>query len=207
MSSEHAQPGRPRDPQLENRVKAAAIEVFGASGWAGFTLDAVARRAGVGKGSLYLRWADKEELLLDALDALDARIGILTATDTGEARSDLVELVLQFLRLYAGPHGPAALRLGTELRGVKGIEAHFDAMRTSQVNAARAIVRRGVARGQLPKKTPVTLLLDTLCGGAMIHAMVSPEVIDAGSPAARRYADQLVDFVLGAVVPPGEVRS
>ncbi len=204
MSSEHAQPGRPRDPQLENRVKAAAIEVFGASGWAGFTLDAVARRAGVGKGSLYLRWADKEELLLDALDE---RIGILTATDTGDARSDLVELVLQFLRLYAGPHGPAALRLGTELRGVKGIESHFDAMRTSHVNAARAIVKRGVARGQLPKKTPVTLLLDTLCGGAMIHAMVCPEVIDAGSPAARRYADQLVDFVLGAVVTPGEAGS
>lgn len=181
---------------MEKRVKAAAIEVFGAAGWAGFSLDAVARRAGVGKGSLYLRWSNKEALLIDALAE---RIGVLTATDTGEARSDLVELVLQFLRLYAGPHGPAALRVGAEFRGVKGIESHFAALRTSQVNAARAIVKRGVQRGQLPRGTPVTLLLDTLCGGAMIHAMVSPEVIDADTPAARRYADQLVDFVLGAV--------
>jgi AcrR family transcriptional regulator len=196
MGVEQPQPGRPRDPDLEHRVRAAAIEVFGTSGWAGFTLDAVARSAGVGKGSLYLRWSNKEELLLDALTE---RIGVLTAADTGDARSDLVELVLQFLRLYAGPSGPAALRLGTELRGMKGIEAQFTAMRTSQVNAARAIVKRGVARGQLPRTTPVTLLLDTLCGGAMIHAMVSPDAFDATSPAARRYAQQLVDFVLGAV--------
>jgi AcrR family transcriptional regulator len=200
MSADPPQPGRPRDPDLENRVRAAAIDVFGTVGWAGFTLDAVARQAGVGKGSLYRRWANKEALLLDALDE---RIGILTATDTGDARSDLVELVLQFLGLYAGPHGPAALRLGTELRGAKGIKAQFTAMRTSQVNAARAIVKRAVARGQLPRGTPVTLLLDSLCGGAMIHAMVSPGGFDAGSPAARRYAHQLVDFVLGAVTPGG----
>jgi AcrR family transcriptional regulator len=196
VSGEHPQPGRPRDPELENRVRAAAIDVFGTVGWAGFSLDTVARSAGVGKGSLYLRWSNKEDLLIDALDE---RIGVLTATDTGDARSDLVELVLQFLRLYTGPSGPAALRLGAELRGMEGIEAQFTAMRTSQVNAARAIVKRGVARGQLPRTTPVTLLLDTLCGGAMIHAMVSPNVFDATSPAARRYAQQLVDFVLGAV--------
>lgn len=203
MGVEHAHPGRPRDPDLENRVKAASIAVYSAAGWAGFTLDAVARRAGVGKGSLYLRWSTKEDLLLDALDE---RIGILTATDTGDARSDLVELVLEFLRLYAGPSGPAALRLGTELRGEKQIEKRFAALRASQVRAARAIVKRGVARGKLPPSTPVTLLLDTLCGGAMIHAMVSPDVLDAASPAARRYAHQLVDFVLGAVLT-GEAGS
>jgi len=203
MSVVQPQPGRPRDPDLENRVRAAAIEVFGAVGWAGFTLDAVARTAGVGKGSLYLRWSNKQDLLIDALNE---RTGVLTATDTGDARSDLVELVLQLLRLYVGPSGPAALRLGAELRGVKGIEAQFTALRTNQVNAARAIVKRGVRRGQLPRSTPVTLLLDTLCGGAMIHAMVSPDGFDADSPAARRYAHRLVDFVLGAVTG-GETAS
>ena len=180
-------------------MRAAAVEVFGASGWAGFTFDAVARTAGVGKGSLYLRWAGKEDLLLDALDH---RIGQLTATDTGDARSDLVDLVLQFLRLYAGPSGAAALRLGAELRGVKVVESRFTALRTSQVSAARAIVKRGIQRGQLPRSTPVTLLLDTLCGGAMIHATVSPHGIDADGAPARRYANQLVDFVLGAVDAP-----
>jgi len=203
MSVVQPQPGRPRDPDLENRVRAAAIEVFGTTGWAGFTLDAVARTAGVGKGSLYLRWSNKQDLLIDALNE---RTGVLTATDTGDARSDLVELVLQLLRLYVGPSGPAALRLGAELRGVKGIEAQFTALRTNQVNAARAIVKRGVRRGQLPRSTPVTLLLDTLCGGAMIHAMVSPDGFDADSPAARRYANRLVDFVLGAVTG-GETAS
>jgi AcrR family transcriptional regulator len=180
------------------------MDVFGAVGWAGFTLDAVARRSGVGKGSLYLRWADKEELLIDALRD---RIGVLAAADTGDVRSDFAQLALHLLRLYGGPYGLAAMRLYTDFRGVKGIESHFVAFRTSQITAARAIVKRGVQRGELPRKTPVTLLLDTLCGGAMLHTMASPDVLDADSPAARRYADQLVSFVLAAVPGTAEPKE
>jgi DNA-binding transcriptional MerR regulator/predicted nucleic acid-binding protein len=44
-----ARPGRPRDPNLESRVFAAALRVYAEAGWSGFSFDAVARRAGVGK--------------------------------------------------------------------------------------------------------------------------------------------------------------
>ena len=37
--------GRPADPDIERRVIAAALSVYGEVGWAGFTLDRVARRA------------------------------------------------------------------------------------------------------------------------------------------------------------------
>jgi DNA-binding transcriptional MerR regulator len=51
-----ARSGRPRDPDLESRVLAAALRVYAEAGWSGFSFDAVARRAGVGKAPLYLRW-------------------------------------------------------------------------------------------------------------------------------------------------------
>jgi hypothetical protein len=56
-----------------------SIDVFGELGWAGFTIEAVARRSRVGKAAIYLRWPSKAELLVAALRD---RIGPITATDT-----------------------------------------------------------------------------------------------------------------------------
>jgi AcrR family transcriptional regulator len=59
--------GRPRDPGLEQRAREAALDVFAERGLSGLTIDEVATRARIGKSSIYLRWADKESLLADAL--------------------------------------------------------------------------------------------------------------------------------------------
>ena len=60
-----AQAGRPRDPDVDRRVADAAITLFGETGWAGFSVEAVAKQASVGKASIYLRWPTKEALLAD----------------------------------------------------------------------------------------------------------------------------------------------
>ena len=44
-----AKAGRPRDPQLEERVFRAALDLYGEAGWAGFNLTKIAAEAGVGK--------------------------------------------------------------------------------------------------------------------------------------------------------------
>jgi AcrR family transcriptional regulator len=64
--SEVRGPGRPRDPNLESRVFAAVRTIYAEAGWSGFSFDAVARSAGVGKAPLYLRWKTKEDLLLSS---------------------------------------------------------------------------------------------------------------------------------------------
>src|SRR5690242_11838868 len=104
-------PGRPRDPEVDERIARAAMDLFGEAGWAGFAMEAVARRAGVGKASLYLRWSSKEALLTDALTA---SLPHVSDVDTGTLRGDLVELTTQILDLYAGPASRAALRLTLE---------------------------------------------------------------------------------------------
>src|SRR5262249_5955370 len=99
MTTTSAPAGRPRDPEVGRRSGQAAVELFGEAGWAGFSLEAVARRAGVGKASIYLRWQTKERLLADALAAQVANIA---DTDTGNLRDDLVHLARQMLELYLG---------------------------------------------------------------------------------------------------------
>jgi len=200
MSTTPPAPGRPRDPGVDRRITQAALDVFGDAGWAGFAMETVARRAGVGKASLYLRWSSKEALLTDALTA-----GLMQVSDvdTGTLHGDLVELAQQMLDLYAGPSSRAVLRLSLEAGAIPGVAEHYDALRTSQTRAARAIVRRGRDRGELHAATSITLLLDTLVGGAMMHALSTPP--DKRAALAEDTAGQarrLVDFLLHAVTAP-----
>ncbi|GIE73247.1 TetR/AcrR family transcriptional regulator [Actinoplanes palleronii] len=197
MSAAPSGPGRPRDPEVDRRITQAALDVFGEAGWAGFAMETVARRAGIGKATLYLRWSSKELLLTDALTAGLPRV---SDVDTGTLHGDLVELATQILTLYIGPGSRAALRLNLEAATIPGIAEHYARIRSSQISAARDIVRRGVTRGELPDSVPITLLVDTLTGGAMMHALTTPPDERATRlKAAPRHAHQLVDFLLHSV--------
>src|SRR5580698_5697849 len=139
----HVPLGRPRDPDVDRKIAQAALDLFGEAGWAGFAMETVARRAGVGKASLYLRWSSKEALLADAVTLRLARVADV---DTGTLRGDLVELATQMLGIYAGDTGRAALRLGLEAAAIPGVAEHYEAMRRAQARAARGLVRRGLDR-------------------------------------------------------------
>ncbi|MFE5395966.1 TetR/AcrR family transcriptional regulator [Streptomyces sp. NPDC056568] len=190
--------GRPRDNDVDRRVADAAVGLFGENGWASFSIEAVARRAGVGKASVYLRWSSKEELLAQALNL---RLSTVTDVDTGTVRDDLVALVRQLLEQYAGDHGTAALRLSLEARTIPRLAERYQELAEAQILAARAVVRRGIRRGELPEDTSVTFLLDALCGGAMNHALAMPPERRAElAPTAGEYAERFVDFVLASVL-------
>lgn len=59
---------RPRDESLRLRLIEAATLDFATSGFAGSTLDGIARRAEVTKGGVYFHFRSKEELFFAALD-------------------------------------------------------------------------------------------------------------------------------------------
>ncbi|WP_249998176.1 TetR/AcrR family transcriptional regulator [Actinoplanes sp. M2I2] len=187
-------PGRPRDPEVDRRIARAAMDLFGEAGWAGFAMEAVARRAGVGKASLYLRWSTKEALLTHAL-----RVSLphVSDVDTGTLRGDLNELATQILDVYAGPSSRAAIRLMLEGRAIPGVAENYAATRKAQTLAARAIVRRGMSRGELSPAVSVTLLLETLIGGAMMHALTAPP--DGSAAHARKLVGFLLDEVASRV--------
>lgn len=197
-------PGRPRDPHLESRVFAAALGLYSEAGWSGFSFEAVARRAGVGKAPLYLRWKSKEDLLLAALSAQTRDIPI---PDSGDLRADLTDYASQLVASLSNPEGWAFLRIHLEATVVPALHARFSAeIVTPHVEGARALLRRALQRGDLPSQAPVDLLLDSLYGAIVTRMMLSTPVQRAelaGDP--RRYAGRIVDFVLGGPLGPPEL--
>lgn len=80
---------------------------------------------------------------------------------------------------------------------------HFDALRRDQTLVARAMVRRGMARGEIDPDASVTLLLDCLVGGATNHVLSTPPDLEAQLvDSVDQFAGELVDFLLQAAATP-----
>lgn len=103
---EPARPGRPRDPLIDDAVLAATLELLADEGYIRTTIQAVARRAGVGPPAIYRRWANRVELVESALfpelRGRDVEI-------TGDLRTDLQTYVDMFTATFATPAARAAV--------------------------------------------------------------------------------------------------
>lgn len=199
-----SRPGRRRDPSLEPRVVAAALAVYAEAGWSGFSFDAVARRAGVGKAPLYLRWGNKEDLLLAAFGAHTTAI---TITDSGNLRDDLTEYACRLIDSKAGPDGWAFLRLHLEATLIPALHASFSSqIANPHVEGARALLARARERGDLRPGSPTDLMLDSLYGAVLIKIILSPPgERERLAEDPRSYAGQIVDFVLRGLLTAGQV--
>ena len=98
--------GRPRDGAIDVAILGAARELLAENGYGGVTIDRVARRAGVGRPTVYRRWANKAELVFDAVFE---EIETIEIPDSGNAVADLVGLAKVFGRALSSPAAAQAL--------------------------------------------------------------------------------------------------
>ena len=186
--------GRPRDPDVDRRILDAAVLEFGAAGYDGLIMERVAARAGVSKATLYLRWTSRDDLLLACLQALDLHVSEI---DTGNLHSDLRALATSVADLYFSDYGRPTLRLILESERHPVLAVQSQKIRDAQVMAARSIVRRAIERREIAVDTPVSMVLDGLCGALLNHALSTPsELRDHARATLPEYVDRLVDFVL-----------
>ena len=78
--------GRPRDSSVHARILASAAALVVRDGYARVTIEGIAAHAGVGKATIYRRWASKGTLVLEAI----ASIFSIGAPNTGDVRADLI---------------------------------------------------------------------------------------------------------------------
>ena len=168
----------------------------------GFTIDAVAKRAGVGRAAIYRRWPTKIELLIAALEQVTP---LHHPIDTGTLRGDLKELTRQLLSGYQSQSGLVALRVALDARVFPELlEPLTQTISVSRFATTRDIVRRGIDRGELPAASNVTMLLEMLTGAALSHILFSHEA--AGPPATDAdYVERLVNLVLAGPDSASEI--
>jgi AcrR family transcriptional regulator len=181
--------GRPRSEQADRAIIEAALDLFAESGPEGLGIEKVAARAGVGKATIYRRWPGKEDLLLAALAALNAPL----PEPKGESvRDDLAALVDAMRTEAVDPRQVRqfALLLGEGERYPRLIERYVEAVVEPRRDVFRAVLRRGIATGELREATNVEVAVDMLTGTVLARARLGQ-----GRP-ERGYARRVVDELL-----------
>lgn len=190
--------GRPRDSGLEERVYKAACKLYAKYGWAGFNMDKVAKHAKVGKGSLYLRWGNKAEILIGLVDS---RTDFIAGIDTGNLRSDLIEFAHRWLDYMDTDNGVLTHRLTIDARFFPELQKALNKNPyPSYVKSTRLIIHKGIERGELPANTSIALVADLIAGAVSNHIRNTPKhILHDPSHNLHAYINNIVDTVLTGV--------
>lgn len=184
--------GRRLDPRISQDILEATLDLLAAEGYARLSMEAVAHRAGVHKPAVYRRWPTKIDLVAAAISNIASDVD---EPARGNMRDDLVTLVSDAARAARrNPKVTAALRLLAETAADDALAAAVRARVTSpRRTATRAVLERGVARGEILPDVDLDLVVDVLFGTVHSRLLVSRE------PLSRRDVERLVDLVLGGI--------
>lgn len=87
--------GPPRDPARDAQILRAATELLIEGGYPALTMDKAAARAGVGKATVYRRWASRAELAAEALSHAGLTDDVVPVTiGTGRVREELLATLI-----------------------------------------------------------------------------------------------------------------
>jgi len=187
--------GRPKDPDLEEKVYLAAMRIYSDDGWLGFNFDKIARLAGVGKAALYNRWASRENLLRAALEA---RWSSQADIDEGSLEADLKALTRWVLERVASSN--IATNMLADARRYPDFLEAAGPVTARHLKAFRDLLLKSVARGELDKSCNIDLIVQ-LISGALLARFGGP--FQTPRPLRKnereKYIDELVAFILGAL--------
>ncbi|MBH5337065.1 TetR/AcrR family transcriptional regulator [Streptomyces pactum] len=185
MNPQSRRTGRPRSAEADRAILDATRAALVDTGWSKLTMGDVAARAGVAKTTLYRRWANKNELVVDAVAAVFDEH--LEFPDLGDLRADIEAVVLQFAALLELPEIRTALMaVVAESTRDPRLRARI---RTEIVDRQKRLVLLGRARaqdrGDLPRDTDpapaaraADLIFDMVAGTVVHRALVSGEPVD-----------------------------
>ena len=170
-------PGRPRDPVADQAILETTVRLLVEQGYDAMSIEGVAAGAGVGKPTIYRRYASKRELVIGALSSLVSEID--RPGDSGSTRDDLMAFVRQsFGILRQGGFGFAII--GTLLVRERDDPELLELFRSQVVRprleAAAGILRQGIERGEVRSDVPPEIAVQMIVGAIWAgHVAGQPE--------------------------------
>jgi len=179
------------DPRVERSrrvILEATLDELGEIGYGAMTIESVARRAGVGKATIYRHWQGKLALLSDALETLKRPIPPPTE---GPARERIVALLEALVDTLGESRWsrcmPALIDAAARDQTVQRFHQQF-------VSARRRImvdlIAEGIATGELPADLDPVLTSEVLAGPIFYRRLMT------GEPFPPALARRIVDMVL-----------
>jgi len=160
--------GARRNPDSAGAILDAAEAVLVEAGYAGFSIEAVARRARAGKPTIYRWWPSKAALLLDVYQR-QKRVAV---PDTGNLEEDLVGFLQN---LFAHWRDTSSGNVFRSLIAEAQSDKHASAALADYAGGRRAhtgqMVERAKARGEVALDVDAAVVADLIASFAWRHLL------------------------------------
>jgi AcrR family transcriptional regulator len=195
MATAQSARGRPRSAASEQAILTATLDLLEeGQGPATITINAIARRAGVGKDTIYRRWNCKEDLLLEALASQQRAIEVPADVTV---RDGMIIALSELIGRMQRERDRRILRslqsAGNEFPKLK--QRYHDELVAPRRARLRTLVKAGIERGELSGDG------DPYQAALMPFAAVIMSALEdtpiSGNP--RRAAERLVDALLDGI--------
>jgi AcrR family transcriptional regulator len=177
-------PGRPRSAQSHQAILQAALELLAEVGFAAMSMDAIAARAGVGKTTIYRRYASKEELVADAIESIREEIVI---PDTGNLQSDIDTLIQNAAQITLNPIGrqTVAMIISSASSNPQFAQIYWTKYLQPRRKAFAVVLERAKARNEIQANLDSDLIFDTM-SGIMLYALIFQPPSESWTTYVRR---------------------
>lgn len=195
-----------RNPaERPKQILRAALEVFGKTGVARSTLDEIADRAGVSKGTIYLYFPSKEELFRRTVKSVLASAGASPDTlGPTSATRQLLDTVDRHWRFLTSADTTIVSRLVSAERWQfpELAKLYAEEVVSKLVEELTPVIRRGSAEGEFREVEPghaARMLTALVVHSALWRVNGEPGSMDENSRGA--VLRELTDFYLQAIAP------
>ncbi|MFI0260041.1 TetR/AcrR family transcriptional regulator [Streptomyces sp. NPDC017056] len=169
----------PRRGATRRKLFDAAVTLIAEQGFSATTVDEIAERAGVAKGTVYYNFASKnvlyEELLRDGIDLLAA--SLQEAADRavradGGTRVDALDAMIRAgLDFIAGSPSLTQLYVAELWRTNRVWQPTLQSVRGRAVAVVESVLRDAVAAGELSDELDIPLTASALLGMVLVAAL------------------------------------
>jgi AcrR family transcriptional regulator len=178
---------------ITTALRKALIEELAAVGYGRLSIEAVARRAGVGKTAVYRRWDSKLEMVLEIVG--DAAEQSLPLPDTGSLRGDVSVLLRIVARALSHPLASQIIPdlLAEAARNPQLGETLSQALLRNQRTVVSDVIGRAVARDELPTSVDPDVAVDLLLGPIYWRMAI------ARTPQPKEYLAHLAEAIAASL--------
>lgn len=154
-------PGRPRSKEAHQAILNATLQLLIEVGYDRLTIAGVAKRAGVGKATIYRRWPSRAPLVIDAFELLPP----LISPDTGNMFDDLVHLLKSYVHtLNSTPLALVLAVLAGERAHNPELSKQLEPLFYLRKKPMDDILARAVSRNELPRDIDLVAAADMILG-------------------------------------------
>jgi len=182
------------DPRIERSrqvILQAALDELSEQGYGALTIESVARRAGVGKATIYRHWPDKIALIADAFKLLAQQRD--PELVTGSPREKLERILRHVADVVTdSPFSaclPALIEGAERDRAVRKFHHHFQAEARKPLIA---LISHGIATGDFPPRSDPEIAAFALLGAIFFCRLLT------STPFPEERVPDLINTVLGS---------